>query len=106
MSLHVPHGGAIEVHHEPLGRVERDRVDPLDALQPYPVLGTDEGAPGVGGVHVEPQELVGADLGDLVEGVEGASTCRPQGGADLRKESKSPPADKSDVVINCVLGDL
>ena len=30
-AVHLPHGGTVEVHHEPLARVERDRVRELDS---------------------------------------------------------------------------
>jgi hypothetical protein len=41
----------------PLVRVEVEGVDQLDAVEDGPVLGADEGAAGVGGVHVQPDVL-------------------------------------------------
>jgi len=62
-----PQRGGIEVHHQPLGRVEGDRVRPLDAAQPGAELRADEGAAGVRRVHVEPQVVLRAHQADLVE---------------------------------------
>lgn len=47
-------------------------------------LRADEGAAGVGGVHVEPGVLLLAQGPDLGEGVEGAARRRAQRGAHLR----------------------
>ena len=53
-----PHRGAVEVHHEPLWRVESETVGELNAVHPDPELRADEGGPGVGGIHVEPHLLI------------------------------------------------
>lgn len=55
---HSPHGSAVEVHHHPLAGVEGDGVRELDARQPAPELGADEGGAGVGRVHVQPKVLL------------------------------------------------
>jgi hypothetical protein len=54
----LPHGGAVEVHQEPLGRVEGQAVSVLDAGHPCPELRADEGRPGVSCIHVKPHILI------------------------------------------------
>ena len=58
MTSHSPHCRAVEVDHQPLARVEGDGVRELDSFHPLPELGTHEGRPGVGGVHMEPELLL------------------------------------------------
>ncbi len=56
-SLSLPHSGAIEVNHEPLGGVEGQAVGILDASHPGPELRADEGRSGVGRIHMQPHLL-------------------------------------------------
>lgn len=79
----VPHGGAVKVHHHPLGGVEGERVGEFDAVEPVAELGAQEGRAGVGGVHVQPQLLAAAQLADVAQVVEGAGARRPQRRAHL-----------------------
>ena len=53
----LPHGGAVEVNHQPLGRVESEAVGKLDAGHPSPELRADEGRAGVSSVNVKPHLL-------------------------------------------------
>ena len=52
-----PHGGAVEVDQHPLVWVEVEAVCQLHTAEEGPELGTDEGAPSVGCVYVEPETL-------------------------------------------------
>lgn len=53
-----PHCRRIEVHHQPLGGIEGDRIDALDAAQPGAKLRTDERAARVRRIHVKPQIIL------------------------------------------------
>lgn len=71
------------MNHQPLGRIEGDRVRLGDALQPDAKLRTDECTAGIGGVHVQPEFVLQAYVTHLGQVVEGARPGGSQGGADL-----------------------
>ena len=56
----APHGSAVEVNHHPLGGVEGEGVGVLDAGHEVSKLWAHEGGPGICGVNVHPQLLLGA----------------------------------------------
>jgi hypothetical protein len=55
---------------EPLVRVERDRVGTLDAGELGAEIVGEHRRSAVSGVDVEPEPLVGADVGDLAQGID------------------------------------
>lgn len=69
--------------HQPLGRIESYGISSVHTFQPYPELRTDEGAPCVGRVDMQPNFLLLADDADLLQVVEGAGSGRPERGAHL-----------------------
>lgn len=76
------------MHHQPLGRVERDGVSFLDSTHPSAEFWADESAPGIRAVDVQPQVKRLANIADLVKAVKGTSARRAQSCAHL-ETSKS-----------------
>ena len=68
--------------------VEGDRVGPLDPVEQRPQLGCEHGRPAVGRVDVQPQPVLGAQVGDRGQRVDGAGG----GGAGRRDDHERPHA--------------
>ena len=81
-------GAGLVGHVEPLVRVGRDGVGPLEALEQRLELRRDRGQRPVGPVHVEPEALGGAQVGQLVERVDGAGVH----GAGVAHDDRGLPA--------------
>lgn len=60
-----PHRRRIEVHHQPLGGIEGNRVHALDAAQPGAKLRADERAARISRIHVQPQIVLAAHDANL-----------------------------------------
>ena len=54
----LPHGGAVEVDHHPLGGIEGERLRVLHARHEVPELGADERRARVRRVHVHPDAFL------------------------------------------------
>ena len=54
----LPHGGAVEVDHHPLGGVEGERLRVLHTRHEVPELGADERSARVRRVHVHPDAFL------------------------------------------------
>lgn len=73
-ALHKVHPNNQEVtYHKPLGRIERNRVRVVDALQPCPEFGADKCTAGICSIHVQPQVELATYLTHLLQVVKG--TC-------------------------------
>lgn len=65
-----PEARAVKVDHEPLGRVEHERIGLLNAVEEVPKLGTKECTARIGRVYVKPNLLrfaYGPDLAQVVK---------------------------------------
>ena len=73
-----PECSAVEVNHQPLGGVEGEAVGVVGPLHPVSVLGADEGASRIGGVHVHPQPALPTHLTNLPQVIKRTNACSPQ----------------------------
>jgi hypothetical protein len=69
-------GAALDRLEEPLVRVERHRVGPVDARKRAPAALGENGEPAVRGVDVEPHVGLAAQVGELAQRVDGARVGR------------------------------
>jgi hypothetical protein len=53
------------MHHQPFGWIERHRIGFCDATHPTTEFGTDESAASVGGIDVQPQFVLFANVTNL-----------------------------------------
>jgi hypothetical protein len=86
--VHIPHevGAAIEVHQQPLVRVEEEAVGVLDAVEDRAHFGEDRGGSGPRGVHVKPHLLAPAELADRAQRIQ----CRRRSRAHRRDDAGGP----------------
>ena len=74
-----PEGGAIHRRPEPLVRVDGDRVGALPAREVVTELGADRGRTRVGGVDMEPDARLRAEIRERRNGIHRARARRPDG---------------------------
>lgn len=62
---YLPHCRTVEMHHQPLWRIECNRIGLFDSLQPRSILRADEWAASICGVHMQPQIVLNTHIANL-----------------------------------------